>query len=142
MNSRSELSVDWWSCCRHVKLRVANALLTLLKLFRSTYMVSSTQTNRQLYFLYDTLLLLLYIYIYIYLCMYVYIHTYVQSVDVFRCTTAYQCGSERTWIDKGPECSNRYSSGGHCLTLSVILIYPHSFFYFYYYYYLILFKTR
>ena len=41
----------------------------------------------------------------------------------FRCTTANQCSSEQTWIDNGPECSNRYSSGGHCLRLLVIVIY-------------------
>ena len=55
-------------------------------------------------------------------------HTYLHICSIcrrmFRCTTAHQCSSERTWIDKGPECSNRCSSGGHCLTLLVIVIYP------------------
>ena len=44
--------------------------------------IEHSQTNRQLYFLYDTLLLLLYIYIYtyihIYIYTYIYIHIYIR----------------------------------------------------------------
>ena len=69
----------------------------------------------------------------VFIYIYIYIYIYICSIcrRTFRCTTAHQCSSERTWIDKGPECSNRYSSGGHCLTLSVILIYPYIYIYIY-----------